>query len=57
VPKNGSTHDKPDAARGAPSEYVRIVVADTGDEMSADAQSRLFEPFFASKDGVPRSRR
>jgi CheY-like chemotaxis protein len=38
------------AASGTPSEYVRMVVADTGGGMSADAQSRLFEPFFASED-------
>lgn len=44
------THDERDAASGAPREYVRMVVADTGGGMSAAAQSRLFEPFFASDD-------
>jgi two-component system cell cycle sensor histidine kinase/response regulator CckA len=45
------THDERNAADGAPSDYVRMVVSDTGGGMSADAQSRLFEPFFASDDG------
>ncbi len=45
------TRGERDAAGGAPSEYVRMVVTDTGVGMSADAQSRLFEPFFASEDG------
>jgi CheY-like chemotaxis protein len=45
------TNGERGAAGGAPSEYVRMVVADTGGGMSADAQSRLFEPFFASDDG------
>jgi two-component system, cell cycle sensor histidine kinase and response regulator CckA len=44
-------HDERDAAGGAPSEYVRMIVTDTGVGMSADAQSKLFEPFFASEDG------
>ena len=44
------THDGRDAASGVPGEYVRMVVADTGGGMSAAAQSRLFEPFFASED-------
>jgi len=44
------THDGRDAASGAPGEYVRMVVTDTGGGMSADAQSRLFEPFFARDD-------
>lgn len=43
-------HDGRDAASGAPSEYVRIVVTDTGNGMSADAHARLFEPLFASED-------
>jgi two-component system cell cycle sensor histidine kinase/response regulator CckA len=44
------TPDGKDAANGAPREYVRIVVADTGGGMSAAAQSKLFEPFLASED-------
>jgi signal transduction histidine kinase/CheY-like chemotaxis protein len=44
------TKDGRDAASGAPREYVRIAVADTGGGMSAATQSRLFEPFFASED-------
>jgi two-component system cell cycle sensor histidine kinase/response regulator CckA len=39
-----------DGAGGAPTEYVRIVVADTGGGMTVVAQSRLFEPFFTSED-------
>jgi CheY-like chemotaxis protein len=42
--------DERDAASGAPREYVRMIVADTGGGMSAAAQSRLFEPFLASAD-------
>jgi two-component system cell cycle sensor histidine kinase/response regulator CckA len=42
--------DGRDAAGDAPSEYVRMVVADSGVEMSADAQAKLFEPFFATDD-------
>jgi signal transduction histidine kinase len=44
------THDELDAANGAPREYVRMIVADTGGGMSAAAQSRLFEPFLGSED-------
>jgi two-component system cell cycle sensor histidine kinase/response regulator CckA len=44
------TYREPNAANGTPSEYVRMVVTDTGGGLSADAQSRLFEPFFASDD-------
>jgi two-component system cell cycle sensor histidine kinase/response regulator CckA len=33
--------------RQAPLEYVRIVVGDSGGGMSADLQSKLFEPFLA----------
>ena len=44
------TDDERDAASLAPSEYVRMVITDTGGGMSADAQARLFEPFFASED-------
>jgi len=44
------THDELDAASGAPREYVRMIVADTGGGMSAAAQSRLFEPFLGSED-------
>jgi Histidine kinase-, DNA gyrase B-, and HSP90-like ATPase len=44
------TPDKRDAASGAPREYVRMIVADTGGGMSAAAQSRLFEPFLASEE-------
>jgi two-component system cell cycle sensor histidine kinase/response regulator CckA len=44
------THDELDAASGAPREYVRMIVADTGGGMSAAAQSRLFEPFLGGED-------
>jgi two-component system cell cycle sensor histidine kinase/response regulator CckA len=44
------THEPRGAAGGVGGEYVRLVVADTGGGMSAAAQSRLFEPFFASED-------
>ncbi len=44
------THDGRDAASGVPGEYVRMVVTDTSGGMSAAAQARLFEPFFASED-------
>ena len=44
------THDGRDSASDVRGEYVRMVVADTGGGMSAAAQSRLFEPFFASED-------
>jgi two-component system cell cycle sensor histidine kinase/response regulator CckA len=44
------TYHESNAANGAPSEYVRMVVTDTGGGLSADAQSRLFEPFCASDD-------
>jgi two-component system cell cycle sensor histidine kinase/response regulator CckA len=37
------THDGRDPATGARGEYVRVVVTDTGCELSAAAQSRLFE--------------
>ena len=42
------THDERGAESGAASEYVRMVVTDTGGGLSADTQARLFEPFFAS---------
>ena len=41
--------DDRNAASGAPSQYVRLLVSDTGGGMSATAQTRLFEPFFASE--------
>jgi two-component system cell cycle sensor histidine kinase/response regulator CckA len=44
------THDGRDGAIGAPQEFVRVTVADTGGGMSVAAQSTLFEPFFASED-------
>ena len=44
------TPDERDAESGATSEYVRIVVTDTSDGMSAGTQARLFEPFFVSDD-------
>ena len=44
------THDGRDTAGGVHGSYVRMVVTDTGGGMSAAAQSRLFEPFFASED-------
>jgi signal transduction histidine kinase/CheY-like chemotaxis protein len=43
-------HDERNAAGDAPLQYVRMIIADTGGGMSADAQSRLFEPFFASEE-------
>jgi signal transduction histidine kinase len=43
-------HGEQDAASGAPREWVRMIIADTGGGMSAAAQSRLFEPFFAAED-------
>jgi two-component system cell cycle sensor histidine kinase/response regulator CckA len=43
-------HNGRDAGSGAPLEYVRMVITDTGGGMSAAAQSRLFEPFFAGED-------
>ena len=44
--------DRRDAASGAPRGYVRITIADTGGGMSAAAQSRLFEPFFAGGEAA-----
>jgi two-component system cell cycle sensor histidine kinase/response regulator CckA len=44
------THGERNAASGAPLQYVRMIISDTGGGMSADAQSRLFEPFFASEE-------
>jgi CheY-like chemotaxis protein len=44
------THDGRDGTGGVRGEYVRMIVADTGDGMSAATQSRLFEPFFASEN-------
>jgi two-component system cell cycle sensor histidine kinase/response regulator CckA len=43
-------HDGRDGTGGVRGEYVRMVVADTSDGMSAAAQSRLFEPFFTSEE-------
>jgi two-component system, cell cycle sensor histidine kinase and response regulator CckA len=45
------TPDGREAGGGAPSEYVRMIIADTGGGMSAAAQSRLFEPFLATDQG------
>jgi two-component system, cell cycle sensor histidine kinase and response regulator CckA len=44
------THDERNAESGAPLQYVRVIISDTGGGMSADAQARLFEPFFASEE-------
>src|SRR4029077_18458437 len=44
------TPDERDPASGAPSEYVRMVVADTGGGTPGDFQSGLWEPFFANED-------
>ena len=35
---------------GAPADFVRISVADTGHGMSPEVQARVFEPFFTTKD-------
>jgi len=37
------------ALRVQPGRYGRLVVADTGHGISADAQKHLFEPFFTTK--------
>jgi two-component system cell cycle sensor histidine kinase/response regulator CckA len=56
MPKGGrltvstSMHDARESVSGAPLEYVRLAVGDTGAGMSAAAQSKLFEPFFSSED-------
>jgi two-component system cell cycle sensor histidine kinase/response regulator CckA len=44
------TPDERNAASGAPSQHVRMIISDTGGGMSPDAQSRLFEPFLASEE-------
>lgn len=43
------TPDEWDAAGGAPSEYVRMVITDTSGGMSADVRARLFEPFLVGE--------
>ena len=35
---------------GAPADFVRISIADTGHGMSSEVQARAFEPFFTTKD-------
>ena len=35
---------------GAPADFVRISIADTGHGMSPEVQARAFEPFFTTKD-------
>jgi CheY-like chemotaxis protein len=35
---------------GAPKEFVKISVADTGHGMAPEVQARVFEPFFTTKD-------
>ena len=37
-------------ADGAPADFVRLSVRDTGVGMPADVQARAFEPFFTTKD-------
>ena len=35
---------------GAPADFVRISIADTGHGMTPEVQARVFEPFFTTKD-------
>ena len=44
------THDRRDPGGVGPSQQVRLVVVDTGEAISPDARSKIFEPFFASED-------
>ena len=39
-----------ESENGAPGDFVRISIADTGHGMSSDVQARAFEPFFTTKD-------
>jgi signal transduction histidine kinase/CheY-like chemotaxis protein len=41
---------KAEGENGRPSDFVRILVADTGHGMSPEVQARVFEPFFTTKD-------
>ena len=48
-----SDPDVPYAA--PPGSYIVLTVADTGVGMTADAQTKMFEPFWSTKDGTGRS--
>ena len=40
----------PPESRLAPGRYLRLIVADTGHGMSAEVSSRIFEPFFSTRE-------
>jgi signal transduction histidine kinase/CheY-like chemotaxis protein len=44
------SHDRHHPEGVGPSQQVRLVVADTGDAISAEKRAQLFEPFFAGED-------
>jgi signal transduction histidine kinase/HAMP domain-containing protein len=48
--------EDPDVPYAAPpGSYIVLTVADTGVGMTADAQTKMFEPFWSTKDGTGRS--